>query len=48
MISNKIDGLGYKQLYKKTEITTDLNNNYAFNLDQKFISLKNMKKIYKN
>ena len=47
MITNKIEGIGYKQLYKKTEITTDLNSNYDFNLDQKFISLKNMKKIYK-
>ena len=45
MISNKIDGIGYKQLYKKTEITTDLNNNYNFNLDKEFIGLKNMKKI---
>ena len=47
MITNKIEGLGYKQLYKKTEISTDLNNNYDFNFDQKFISLKNMKKIIK-
>lgn len=48
MITNKIEGLGYKQLYKKTDISIDLNNNYDFNLDQKFISLKNMKKILKN
>ena len=48
MITNKIEGIGYKQLYKKTDISIDLNNNYDFNLDQKFISLKNMKKILKN
>ena len=47
MITNKIDGLGYKQLYKKTDITTDLNNNYNFDFDQKFISLKSMKKFLK-
>ena len=48
MITNKIEGVGYKQLYKKTDITTDLNNNYDFNLDKEFIGLKNMKKILKN
>ena len=47
MITNKIEGLGYKQLYKKTDITTDLNNNYNFDFDQKFISLKSMKKFLK-
>lgn len=47
MTTNKIEGLGYKQLYKKTDITTDLNKNYDFNLDQKFIGMKNMKKILK-
>ena len=47
MVTNKIDGLGYKQLYKKTDITTSLNDCYEFNLDQKFISQKNMKKILK-
>jgi len=47
MLSNKIEGLGFKQLYKKAEISTDLNSNYDFNLDQKFISLKNLKKIIK-
>lgn len=45
MITNKIEGIGYKQLYQKTAITTDLNNNYDFNLDQEFIGLKNMKKF---
>lgn len=47
MITNKIDGLGYKQLYKKTEITTALNSCYGFNLDKKFIGNKNIKKILK-
>lgn len=47
MTTNEIDGLGYKQLYKKTDITTDLNKNYNFNLDQKFIGMKNFKKIIK-
>lgn len=47
MTTNKIEGLGYKQLYQKTDITTDLNKNYDFNLDQKFIGMKNMKKILK-
>ena len=48
MITNKIEGIGYKQLYKKTDITTDLNNNYDFNLDKEFIGLKNFKKIIKH
>ena len=48
MITNKIEGIGYKQLYEKTTITTDLNNNYDFNLDKEFIGLKNMKKILKS
>lgn len=47
MITNKIDGLGFKQLYQKSDITSDLNNNYDFNLDQKFIGIKNMKKFLK-
>ena len=47
MITNKIEGIGYKQLYRKTDITTDLNNNYDFNLDKEFIGLKNMKKFIK-
>lgn len=47
MTTNKIDGFGYKQLYQKSDITTDLSKNYDFNLDQKFISMKNMKKIIK-
>lgn len=47
MLSNKVDGLGFKQLYQKSKITTDLNSNYEFNLDQKFISLKSFKKFLK-
>ena len=47
MLSNKVDGLGFKQLYQKSKITTDLNSNYEFNLDQKFISLKSLKKFLK-
>ena len=46
MITNKIEGIGYKQLYKKTEITSALNKNYEFDLDKEFISQKNMKKFY--
>ena len=48
MITNKIEGIGYKQLYEKTTITTDLSKNYDFNLDKEFIGLKNMKKILKS
>ena len=47
MQTNKIEGIGYKQLYQKTEITTSLNNNYDFSLDQEFIGIKNMKKFIK-
>ena len=47
MLTNKIEGLGYKQLYQKSEITTALINNYDFNLDQEFICIKNMKKNFK-
>lgn len=47
MQTNKIEGIGYKQLYQKTEITTDLNNNYTFNIDQEFIGIKNLKKFFK-
>lgn len=47
MQTNKIDGIGYKQLYQKTEITTDLNSNYTFNIDQEFIGTKNLKKFLK-
>ena len=46
MTTNKIEGLGYKQLYQKSDITTALNSNYDFNLDKEFISTNNMKKIY--
>ena len=48
MVTNKIDGIGYKQLYKKTDITSALNACYEFDLDKKFISEKNMKKIFKS
>lgn len=48
MVTNKIDGIGYKQLYKKTDITSSLNASYEFDLDKKFISEKNMKKILKS
>lgn len=47
MQSNKIEGIGYKQLYKKTDITTDLNNNYNFNIDQEFIGKRTLKKFIK-
>ncbi|MBQ3414682.1 MAG: IS1634 family transposase [Clostridia bacterium] len=48
MVTNRIDGIGYKQLYKKTDITSSLNDCYEFDLDKKFISEKNMKKILKS
>ena len=48
MNSLKIEGLGYKQIYPKTNITTDLNNKLELHVDQNFISLKNMKKILNN
>ena len=47
MQSNRIDGIGYKQLYQKNEITTALNSNYTFNIDQEFIGIKNLKKFLK-
>ncbi len=47
MQTNKIEGLGYKQLYAKSDITTALNDCYDFNLDQDFIGIKNMKKFIK-
>ena len=47
MNSNKIEGVGYKQLYKKSKITIDLNSNYEFDLDQEFIGNKNFKKFIK-
>ena len=47
MNSLKINGIGYKQIYSKSEITTDLNDKFELNIDQNFISLQNMKKILK-
>ena len=47
MNSLKINGIGYKQIYSKSEITTDLNDKFKLNIDQNFISLQNMKKILK-
>ena len=47
MISSKIEGLGYKQLYSKSSITEALRDAFGFDLDKKFISNKNMKKILK-
>ena len=47
MNSIKIDGLGYKQIYAKSHITTELNEKFNINIDQSFISLQNMKKILK-
>lgn len=47
MQTNKVEGIGYKQLYAKSDITTALNDNYDFNLDQDFIGIKNMKKFIK-
>ena len=47
MNSLKINGIGYKQIYSKSELTTDLNDKFKLNIDQNFISLQNMKKILK-
>ena len=47
MNSLKINGIGYKQIYSKSEITTDLNDKFKLNIDQNFISSQNMKKILK-
>lgn len=47
MNSLTINGIGYKQIYSKSEITTDLNDKFKLNIDQNFISLQNMKKILK-
>lgn len=47
MNSIKIEGLGYKQIYAKSDITTALNEKFNINIDQSFISLQNMKKILK-
>lgn len=47
MNSLKINGIGYKQIYSKSEITTDLNDKFNLNIDQNFISLQNMKKNLK-
>lgn len=47
MNSIKIEGLGYKQIYAKSHITTALNEKFNINIDQSFISLQNMKKILK-
>ena len=47
MNSLKINGIGYKQIYSKSEISTDLNDKFKLNIDQNFISLQNMKKILK-
>ena len=47
MNSLKINGIGYKQIYSKSKITTDLNDKFKLNIDQNFISLQNMKKILK-
>ena len=47
MNSLKINGIGYKQIYSKSEVTTDLNDKFKLNIDQNFISLQNMKKILK-
>ena len=48
MNSLKIIGCGYKQIYKNTDITRDLSKSFNIDINQDFISLKNMKKIFKN
>ena len=48
MNSLKITGCGYKQIYENTDITRDLSESFNIDINQDFISLKNMKKILKN
>ena len=47
MNSFKIAGCGYKQIYQNTDITKDLGKTFNIDINQDFISLKNMKKIFK-
>lgn len=47
MNSLKIAGCGYKQIYQNTDITKDLGKTFNIDINQDFISLKNMKKIFK-
>ena len=48
MNSLKIIGCGYKQIYQNTDITRDLSKSFNIDINKDFISLKNMKKIFKN
>ena len=48
MNSLKIIGCGYKQIYQNTDIARNLNESFNIDINQDFISLKNMKKILKN
>ena len=48
MNSLKIEGIGFKQIYSKSEITTALNEKFKIKTDETFISLQNMKKILKD
>ena len=48
MNSLKITGCGYKQIYQNTDITRDLSKSFNIDINQDFISLKNMKKFFKN
>lgn len=48
MNSLKISGYGYKQVYQNTEITKELSKIFNININQDFISLKNMKKFLKD
>lgn len=48
MNSLKIAGYGYKQVYQNTEITKELSKIFNININQDFISLKNMKKFLKD
>ena len=47
MNSLKIEGLGYKQIYAKSEISTSLNKAFNINLDMNFIGEQNIKKIFR-
>lgn len=47
MNSLKIEGIGYKQLYAKNEITTNLNKSFNLKLDMDFIGEQNIKNFFK-
>ena len=47
MNSLEIEGFGYKQTYANTEVTEELSKQFNININQDFISFKQMKKFIK-